>query len=193
MENVRVMLAIHNGEAAAKIKHALVLEGYTVTETCASGSETVRRVRESPPDILLINFKLPDTTGLQVAQIVGDENLCSVILMVSGSKRGYCEAVTREYDITLLIKPVSRIAMLNTMDIVCQNRKRMVRLAHEIEDLKDSLRSRKAVEKAKGILMKKKCISEAEAYRRIQTMSMDSRVAMKDIAKKIIEYAQKKE
>jgi AmiR/NasT family two-component response regulator len=39
--------------------------------------------------------------------------------------------------------------------------------------------------------MKRKSISEAEAYRRIQKMSMDSRVAMKDIAEKIIELSEK--
>lgn len=40
--------------------------------------------------------------------------------------------------------------------------------------------------------MRKKSISEAEAYRRIQKMSMDSRVSMKDIAKRIIELAARK-
>jgi AmiR/NasT family two-component response regulator len=40
--------------------------------------------------------------------------------------------------------------------------------------------------------MKRKSISEGEAYRRIQKMSMDSRVAMKDIALKIIELSGQK-
>ncbi|MPN64999.1 hypothetical protein SDC9_212778 [bioreactor metagenome] len=54
------------------------------------------------------------------------------------------------------------------------------------------MEDRKLIEKAKGILMKRKSISEGEAYRRIQKMSMDSRVAMRDIANKIIELSEKK-
>ena len=191
MEITKIMLAVHQNEAAAKIKHALIREGYIVSEVCSSGNEAIRRVREAAPDILLINFDLPDTTGLEVAQIVGNENLCSVIIMVTNAQRRYCEAFTKEYDITLLPKPLNKIVMLNTLDLVLQSRGRIKKLEQELEALKDSLVNRKLVEQAKGILMRKKCISEAEAYRRIQKMSMDSRVSMGDIAKKVIEYAQK--
>jgi Response regulator with putative antiterminator output domain len=67
----------------------------------------------------------------------------------------------------------------------------MGRMEKELSALKEGLENRKLVERAKGILMKRKSISEGEAYRRIQKMSMDSRVAMKDIAEKIIELSEK--
>ena len=69
---------------------------------------------------------------------------------------------------------------------------RLGKLARELSRLKQGLDDRKIIERAKGILMKAKSISEAEAYRRIQKMSMDSRVAMRDIAERIIELSQNK-
>ena len=87
--------------------------------------------------------------------------------------------------------PSIRLALFSTIDVVLQNRRRISRLENELFLLKRGLEDRKVIEKAKGILMKRKSISEAEAYRRIQKMSMDSRVAMRDIADKVIELAQK--
>lgn len=191
MDNIRITLALHNVQAAEKIKYALQRSGYAVGEVCTSGGEAIRRVRAGATDLLLINHELPDMTGLEVATIIGDENLCSVVLFVSLEKRALCVDVVSDYDITLFTKPVNISALLNTIEIVLQNRRRMDRMEKEMVTLKESLENRKLVERAKGILMKRKSISEAEAYRRIQKMSMDSRVSMKDIALKIIELSEK--
>ena len=70
MEKARITVAYANEQAAEKIKYALQHNGYSVSEICTSGSETLRRVRTIEPDILLINFDMPDTTGLE------DRNNC---------------------------------------------------------------------------------------------------------------------
>ena len=191
MDNIRITLALHNVQAAEKIKYALQRSGYAVGEICTSGGEAIRRVRAGATDLLLINQEMPDMTGLEVATIIGDENLCSVVLFASLEKRALCADIVADYDITLFTKPVNISALLSTIEIVLQNRRRMDRMEREMVTLKESLENRKLVERAKGILMKRKSISEAEAYRRIQKMSMDSRVSMKDIALKIIELSEK--
>lgn len=189
MENTRITVAVPGVQAAEKIKYALQRSGYTVADVCTSSSEMLRRVRLNPPEILIINFDMPDMTGLEAASIVGDENLCSVILLVNSAQRKFCVSYVENYDITLFVKPLNSVALLSAIDTVAQNRNRMQKLAGELTKLKKGMKERKLVERAKGILMKKKRISEAEAYRHIQKMSMDSRVSMKDIAAKIIELS----
>lgn len=191
MDHIRITLALQNTEAAEKIKYALQRSGYIVGEVCTSGGEAIRRVRAGATDLLLINLEMPDMTGLEVATIIGDENLCSVILFVSTEKKALCLDIIEDYDITLFTKPVNVSSLLGTIEVVLQNRRRIGRMEKEMTALKESLESRKVIERAKGILMKRKSISEGEAYRRIQKMSMDSRVSMKDIAEKIIELSEK--
>jgi response regulator NasT len=190
MDKAQITVAMQNEQAAEKIKYALQRDGYSVGDICTSGNETLRKVRTGPPDILLVNFEMPDVTGLEVATIIGDENLCSVILFITNTQRDFCVSIVEDYDITLFLKPINRIALLSTLDTVLQNRRRMGRMEKELSQLKQGLEDRKIIEKAKGILMKRKSISEGEAYRRIQKMSMDSRVAMRDIAIKIVELSQ---
>ena len=192
MKNAHIAIALQNAQAAEKIKSLCQHSGFSVGEACTSGNEAIRRVRAGAPDILLINFEMPDMTGLEVATILGDENLCSVILFVTPAQKDFCADIVADYDITLFVKPVNRMALLSTIEIVLQNRRRMSRLESELSKLKRGMEDRKAIERAKGILMKRRSISEGEAYRRIQKMSMDSRVAMRDIANKIIELAEKK-
>lgn len=190
MDKATITVAMQNEQVAEKIKYALQREGYSVGDICTSGNETIRKIRTGPPDILLINFEMPDVTGLEVATIIGDENLCSVILFITNMQRDFCVSIVEDYDITLFLKPINRVALLSTLDTVLQNRRRMGRMEKELNELKQGLEDRKVIERAKGILMKRKSISEGEAYRRIQKMSMDSRVAMRDIAFKIIELSQ---
>jgi response regulator NasT len=190
MDKAQITVAMQNEQAAEKIKYALQRNGFSV-DICTSGNETIRKVRTGPPDILLVNFEMPDVTGLEVATIIGDENLCSIVLFITNTQRDFCVSIVEDYDITLLLKPINRIALLSTIDTVLQNRRRMGKMEKELNQLKKGLEDRKVIEKAKGILMKHKSISEGEAYRRIQKMSMDSRVAMRDIAIKIVELSQK--
>lgn len=192
MEKPRISLAVQSEQAAEKIKYVLQRNGYSVGDICSSGNETLRKVRLSPPDILLINFDMPDITGLEAATIIGDENLCSVILFINSAQKDFCLPTILDYDITLFVKPINRVALMSTLEMVQHNRRRLHKLEKELLVLKQSMEDRKAIERAKGILMKHKSISEAEAYRRIQKMSMDSRVAMRDIALKIVELSQNK-
>ncbi len=190
MDNTRITVAVHDAQAAEKIKNALQQNGYSVADLCTSSNDMLRKVRMNPPDILLINFDMPDMTGLEASRIVGDENFCSIILLVNSDQREFCNGRVEDYDITMFVKPVNRIALLSTIDTVVQSRIRIRRLSDQLFTLKKGMEERKLVERAKGILMKKKSISEAEAYRRIQKMSMDSRVSMKDIAQKVIELSE---
>jgi response regulator NasT len=192
VEKARVTIALQNEQAAEKIKLACQRSGYLVGDICTSGNEAIRRVRAEASDILLINFEMPDMTGLEVATIIGDENLCSVVLFVSPTQRDFSFDIVSDYDITLFVKPINGVALLSTLEVVLQNRRRIHKLESELSKLKRGMEDRKMIEKAKGILMRRRSISEGEAYRRIQKMSMDSRVAMRDIANKIIELSENK-
>ena len=56
----------------------------------------------------------------------------------------------------------------------------------QVDDLEDALETRKLVDRAKGILMDSQDLTEAEAFRRIQKMSMNTRKPMKDVAEAVI-------
>jgi CheY-like chemotaxis protein len=128
VEKASVVIALKNEQAAEKIRLVCQQNGFMAGEVCTSGSEAIRRVRTEAPDILLIDFDMPDITGLEAAAIIGEEDLCSVVLLVSPTQRDFCWDLVADYDVTLSAKPVNRMGLLSTLEVVLQNRRRYIRL-----------------------------------------------------------------
>lgn len=187
MSQSDIIIAVNKRELGDKIKQALAGSGYMVQDICISGNEAIRKVRTLKPEILIANYELPDTTGFEVSKIIAGNRLCSVILLTDATQKGFVEAKISDLDVVCLNKPISKALLLNTVELVMKSRIRIRKLEAELFEIKSNMENRKLVDKAKGVLMEKAGLSEQEAYRKIQKQSMDSGIAMKDVAKIIIE------
>ena len=78
------------------------------------------------------------------------------------------------------------------MEIAFSRFAQLQQLNQELVDLKDSLETRKLVDRAKGILMTAHKISEQDAYRKMQQYSMAKRITLKALAESIIKAAEKR-
>lgn len=124
------------------------------------------------------NYMFPE-----IAKKEGLRSMLCVPMMVKGRIIGVINSYTskphrfKKEEIGLLsaVANQAAIAIYNTQ------------MAEAKKDLEDKLETRKLVERAKGILMKKVGLQESDAYRIIQKRSMDSRQSMKEIANEIIE------
>ncbi len=182
-----IVIAINNIELGGKIRNVLNNSGFNVLDLCLSGNEAIRKVRMLRPEILIANYELPDTTGLELSKIVAGDKLCTVILLTNETQRGYAQGDTIDLDVICLNKPFNKTLLLNTLELVMKNRAKIKRLENEVNDLKKNLETRKLVDKAKRVLMDKMGFSEPDAYRNIQKRSMDTGVPMKDVARIVID------
>ena len=85
-----------------------------------------------------------------------------------------------------LIKPLREEELAPTIEMAISRFEEFTSLRRENADLKRTLESRKTIEKAKGLLMKNKGLSESEAFQMIQKKSMETRKPMIDIAEAIV-------
>lgn len=187
MNQIDIIIAISNVELGSRIKAFLAQNGISVVDICTSGNEAIRKVRLLKPEILIINFELPDTTGLEVAKILGGDRLCTIVLLTNETQKEYAESSADDLDLICLNKPLNKSVLLQSIDFISRTKKRIKKLESEVSHLKKDIESRKLVDKAKGLLMQKLGLSEPDAYRKIQKQSMDSGVPMKDIAKVIVD------
>ncbi|MBU4377386.1 MAG: GAF and ANTAR domain-containing protein [Candidatus Omnitrophica bacterium] len=118
-------------------------------------------------------------------EIAVHENLCSLLSVPLFSKKkviGVLNCYTPKphrfsHNEINVLKSIA-----NQAAIVIEN----FRLIVESNVIREELESRKIVERAKGILMKKEALSEEEAYQRIRRYSMDKRRSMREIAEAIM-------
>ena len=176
-----VIVATGKIEASEKIRNILIEGGYDVLDVCKSGSEVIMKTIQYAPDIIILSYKLPDTTIMEIYDsLVGT---CDFLVLVSEQ---YLSIADENMDVYYLPNPFSKSVLLNSVNMIFQSRKKMARLQKKVENLENKMEERKIIEKAKEILIKNKRITEKEAFRIIQKKSMNSGKKMINIAKEII-------
>ncbi len=186
MKNEIILVSAQSHELVGKLRLVLEQAFFNITDTCVSGSETLRKVRIYQPDLLIVDYNLGDMTGFQVSEVVINGGMGSVILLANQMQKDYAEQYFEYPHIICLRKPVNKAVLLNSVEIALKSRKGIKTLLKEIDKLKEDMSTRKSLEKAKGILMEKLNISEDQAYGRIRKRSMNSQMPMKMVAEVII-------
>ena len=185
MESARILVAMNNESSTNKLKVVLNGSGYQVVDQAINANEALRKLVNLRPDLAVMEYDLSPQNCIEVAKIAVEDKLCDVILIASNEQKGSIDYLKSEYDIIVVAKPLHKDTFLSTVDLVIKNRKKVLALEKEIEDLKDTIETRKEIEQAKGHLMKNLNLTEEQAFRMIQKQSMNRGIKMKDIAKAI--------
>jgi len=168
------------------LARALAQEGFDIVGEGASARSSVFLAKEKKPDAILMAVGLPDVDGISAAQKIMEASPCPVILVTSHYEAATIERAKKAGVMAYLIKPVRPEELRPTIEMAASRFAEFMSLRKENEDLTKTLESRKAIERAKGILMKRQGLSEAEAFALIQKRSMDTRKPMAEIAEAIM-------
>ena len=177
---IDVIVALNNEETSQKIKSILVGNGFNVIAVCKYGNELIRSIKQLSPSIVICGYKFKDMNLLNIFESTGDD--CSFLAIVN---EPYKSIIQEETDIICISSPINTI-LLNTLDIIYQSERKINRLKKKVNNLELKINERIIIEKAKGLLMDEKGLSEEEAYRYIQKNSMDSGLRMVEYAKQFI-------
>ncbi|MFZ5640818.1 MAG: ANTAR domain-containing response regulator [Bacillota bacterium] len=186
MDTVRVVLADKDDFFRKNLKESLSRYGYLVVGDAEDGMTALKLIRGLQPDLIILDATLPVMDGIQVARVVDEGRLAPVVLLADYVDRDFVNREKGELAVPVLMKPVDEAALQATVEFAVSAFNRVVKLEKEVEKLRGDLETRKAVEKAKGILMRTQGIAEQEAFRRLQQQSMKKRTSMKAIAEAVI-------
>ncbi|CCH79235.1 putative transcriptional regulatory protein pdtaR [Nostocoides japonicum T1-X7] len=182
-------IVVAEDEALIRLDLAEMLQeaGYDVVGQAINGEQAVELATELRPDLVIMDVKMPVLDGLGAAEQIGDAGICPVIMLTAFSQKELVERARDAGVMTYLVKPFSQSQLLPAIDVALSRWAELKTLESEVSDLTERLETRKAVERAKGVLMRKLKISEAEAFRWIQKTAMDRRMGMRDVAEAVIE------
>jgi response regulator NasT len=192
MEAVSMLVALSNEGQLQKMKRFLAEIGYSLIQTASDSKDCLRKARQLKPDIVILDFEFSQYTGYETAKVLVEDGISSTILLLNEAQFAFLGDYRDNFDLTCLVKPISRNIISNTIELILKNRRKVKQLENQINQLKDSLNSRKIIEKAKGLLMAYEGLEESEAFRKIQKDSMDAGITMKDIAIKIMDLYKNK-
>lgn len=187
MPPVRVLIADDEALIRLGLRTMLTEAGYQVVGEAGDGRRALDLVRKLDPDLLFLDIKMPPPDGLAVAQQVMAEGPRPIVLLTAYGDREYVDRATRLGVMAYLVKPIKEADLVPTVELALRHYRAMGAMAEQIEGLEETLQTRKLIERAKGVLMKREGLSEAEAFARIQRTSRDRRRPMKEIALEVLE------
>jgi response regulator NasT len=181
-----VIIADDEALVRADLRETLNDQGYLVVGEVGDGQSAINMARELDPDVVVMDIKMPGLDGIEAAQILTQDKIAPVVLLTAYSQRELIERAKEAGVVGYLVKPFRETDLAPAIELAIARFAEFRALEEEVGNLAEALETRKKVERAKGILMDKQGMTESEAFRKIQKMSMNTRKPMKEVAEAII-------
>lgn len=184
---MRVVIADDEPIIRMDLREMLESNGYQVVAEAADGFDAVEACRKERPELVIIDVKMPLMDGLTASQIITGEQLAEAVVLLSAfSDREFIESAKKCGVSSYLVKPIDERSFFPALEIAVERSRDMKNLKNEYQTIANRLESRTAVERAKGVLMNSRGLSEQDAYDYIRNVSKTKNVSMKRIAEIIL-------
>lgn len=186
MPNLRVLIADDDPIIRLDLKQMLESMGYEVAAEAGDGQQALDLARETKPDVCILDVKMPVMDGIDAATFIMAEQIGATVLLTAYSDSELVKRAAEAGVLAYLVKPFKPSDLPPAIEVARRCFDRFQELNKELASVQDRLETRKLLDKAKGVLMETLKVSEAEAYRRIQLQSMNTRMSMKEVAEAIL-------
>jgi two-component system, response regulator PdtaR len=186
LAQTRVIIADDESIIRMDLREMLTAIGYLVVGEAGDGISAVNLARELRPDLVIMDIKMPDLDGIAAAKVLTEERIAPVLLLTAFSQQELIEGAKDAGVVGYIVKPFRESELVPAIEVALARFREFRALEKETMSLRDTLETRKLIERAKGVLMDAQGLKEAEAFRKIQKLSMNSRKSMREIAEAIL-------
>jgi two-component system, response regulator PdtaR len=183
---VRILIAEDETIIRLDLRDLLERAGHEVVAEARDGEEAVTLAREHEPELAVMDVKMPRLDGIEAAKRILDERPIPIVMLTA---YGQDELVNRAVEAGVfgyLVKPFREQDLVPAIAAARARHEELAAVRAEAESLADALAARKAIERAKGLLMEKEGLSEADAFARLRKASQLSGRPLKVIAEAVI-------
>ena len=160
--------------------------GFEVCAEARDGEEAVALAREHEPDLAIMDVKMPRLDGIEAARRILEERPIPIVMVTA---YGQEELVSRAIEAGVfgyLVKPFREADLLPAIRTARARHEELTALRGEADSLAEALAARKAIERAKGLLMEKEGLTEQEAFARLRKASQISGKPLKVVAEALV-------
>lgn len=166
------------------IREILENNGYEVVGEAEDGMDAVTVCREQRPDFVIMDINMPVMTGLEAARVIREESLAGFVVVLTAYRDKEIAEQAVDLDVMgYVVKPVDEDTLIPAVRIAEKKYLQLEEIRQEYNKTKETLSDRKYVDRAKGLIMERRNMTEKEAFSYIRKLSMDKGKTMAETAK----------
>ena len=182
----KVVVAEDEAIIRLDLKEMLEEEGFDVVGEAADGDAAVRLAQEQRPHLVILDIKMPGLDGLQAAERITEQDLAAVLILTAFSQRELVQRAAEAGAMGYVVKPFQKSDLMPAIEIALARYSQLSALKKETASVSEQLAVRKLVDRAKGVLMDRDGMSEADAFRWLQKRAMDQRRPLREVAEDVL-------
>ena len=183
------MLVDDSHEETSPLKESLLEAGYDVVETAHTAAALLERVAALQPDVIIIDTDSPTRDTLEQLSFVTREHPRPIVLFTADRANVTIQAALRAGVSAYVVAGMQPERLQPILDVALARFGQERALRDELKDAQDRLAERKIIERAKGLLMEQKRVSENDAFQMMRRLAMDRNRRLVDVAQQIIDIA----
>jgi len=186
---LRVMLVDDSPGDVSPLRDNLLQSGYDVVEVTSSADVLLDRVAAMQPDVIIIDSDSPTRDTLEQLSFVSARQPRPIVLFTEDRESATIQAAIKAGVSAYIVAGMQPERLQPILDVAIARFEQDRALREELKTVQGRLVERKVVERAKGILMQQKGVSEDEAFRLMRKLAMDRNRKLLDVAQQIIDVS----
>lgn len=183
---MRVLIAEDETIIRLDLKQILERAGLEVCAEARDGDEAVELARREEPDLAILDVKMPGLDGIDAARKILDQRPIPIVMLTAYGQKELVSRAAEAGVFGYLVKPFRETDLLPAIATARARHEELQALREEADSLAEALAARKAIERAKGLLMDRESLTEAEAFARLRKASQVSGRPLKVVAEAIL-------
>ena len=186
LRTVRILIAEDETIIRLDLRDLLERSGHEIVGEARDGEEAVAFAREHEPELVIMDVKMPKLDGIEAAKRILEERPVPIVMLTAYGQEELVNRAVEAGVFGYLVKPFREQDLVPAIATARARHEELAAVREEAESLADALAARKAIERAKGLLMEKEGLSEADAFDRLRKASQVSGRPMKVIAEAVV-------
>ena len=186
---LRVMVVDEDNERREVLRQGLEKAGHRVVAEVQSTVNLSRLVAEVLPDVIIIDTHSPDRDTIEHLCVISQDTPRPIVMFSADGNTEKIREAVRAGVSAYVVDGLAAQRVQPILDVAMARFEALQSLRNELEDTQSQLADRKRIDRAKGILMKQKNLSEEDAYKWLRKMAMNENLKLAEVADQVIRAA----
>ena len=184
-----VLLIDDNPARAEIVEVGLRNAGYRLLARLGGTQDLPKQVSELHPDVIVVSIDSPSRDTIEDMRRTTDQQPRPIALFVDRSDPATIAAAMEAGVSAYVVKGLAEDRVRPVVDVAVAHFNRYHSMREELERARLSLVERKAIDRAKGLLMEQRGLGEEAAYKLLRKLAMDQNKRIGEVANDIVTYA----